>query len=296
MGDVDLRILPRMPWTVNTHRPASKITLGGVLLIGSSTLCDCGSCNDWSAKVSRTVPNRAAQKDRSTPHSPRALSGWTQGIKREKIAFPTLVRISEIFEPCAQCVEERILKRDPKQEHGTAIVSVEIDSFRDFSTRNRKEDRTSPTVTRLFVVVECQRRLDNVLCLYKKQFAREHALQDSKRVPRTNDLFHIEIRREETDHAIGSARRHLEQKRAIITNDREIVASVKLGAHGHLTDMGKDSRITGLKFKRRGYKSIGDSVPEVIMTLAYRSNTGRIASDASKHESCNTGSCTSDAL
>jgi hypothetical protein len=45
--------------------------------------------------------------------------------------------------------------------------------------------------------------------------------------------------------------------------------------------------ITGLKFKRRGYRSIGLRVPEVITTVSKRSKTGLIASEASWQLSCN---------
>mmetsp|Transcript_1940 Transcript_1940/g.6338 ORF Transcript_1940/g.6338 Transcript_1940/m.6338 type:complete len:218 (+) Transcript_1940:867-1520(+) len=54
--------------------------------------------------------------------------------------------------------------------------------------------------------------------------------------------------------------------------------------------IGSDMHATGLKDRSLGYKSIGDSVPEVMNTLSKRSKTGAMASDASRHDSCSTGS------
>jgi hypothetical protein len=52
----------------------------------------------------------------------------------------------------------------------------------------------------------------------------------------------------------------------------------------------KDWMATGLKLRMRGYRSMGDSVPLVMMTDWYLPNTGRMASEASRQESWMTGS------
>ncbi len=51
-------------------------------------------------------------------------------------------------------------------------------------------------------------------------------------------------------------------------------------------------QMTGLKLRMRGYKSMGLSVPLVMMTDWNLVNTGFMASDASRHASWMTGSLT----
>ncbi len=51
-------------------------------------------------------------------------------------------------------------------------------------------------------------------------------------------------------------------------------------------------QMTGLKFRMRGYRSMGLSVPLVMMTDWNLVNTGFMASDASRHASWITGSLT----
>ena len=51
--------------------------------------------------------------------------------------------------------------------------------------------------------------------------------------------------------------------------------------HSLVKDIVKLRLTTGLKLRRRGYRSIGLRVPEVITTVWKRSNTGFIASEAS---------------
>ena len=52
---------------------------------------------------------------------------------------------------------------------------------------------------------------------------------------------------------------------------------------GRASVMVKLVMMTGWKSRIFGYMSSGDSVPEVITTDWYRSNTGFIASDESRH-------------
>lgn len=52
-------------------------------------------------------------------------------------------------------------------------------------------------------------------------------------------------------------------------------------------DMGSDTRCTwGRMAKSFGYESMGESVPEVMMTGWKRSSTGRMAREASRQASC----------
>lgn len=50
--------------------------------------------------------------------------------------------------------------------------------------------------------------------------------------------------------------------------------------------MERERMHTGWKLSRRGYRSMGDSVPEVMMTDWKRSNTGLMAREASRQLSC----------
>ena len=51
---------------------------------------------------------------------------------------------------------------------------------------------------------------------------------------------------------------------------------------GRKVDMGRDRRITGWKLSSFGYRSIGESVPEVMITDWKRSITGLMAMEASR--------------
>jgi len=51
-----------------------------------------------------------------------------------------------------------------------------------------------------------------------------------------------------------------------------------------------DSEILGVNPKSFGYRSIGDNVPDVMITLEKRLNKGDIARDESRHANCITGS------
>ena len=59
---------------------------------------------------------------------------------------------------------------------------------------------------------------------------------------------------------------------------------------GRNVDMARDSDMHGSNCNNFGYRSIGDSVPDVMTTLPNRLNNGAMANDESKHASCMTGS------
>jgi len=54
---------------------------------------------------------------------------------------------------------------------------------------------------------------------------------------------------------------------------------------GRNVDMFKLSAMQGSKFSSLGYKSIGERVPDVMITLLNRLKIGAMASEESRHES-----------
>mmetsp|Transcript_28074 Transcript_28074/g.32742 ORF Transcript_28074/g.32742 Transcript_28074/m.32742 type:complete len:118 (+) Transcript_28074:1227-1580(+) len=60
--------------------------------------------------------------------------------------------------------------------------------------------------------------------------------------------------------------------------------------HGRNVDIFNDSDTRGSNCNNLGYKSIGDNVPDVIMTLPNLLNKGAMAREESKQANCITGS------
>lgn len=70
------------------------------------------------------------------------------------------------------------------------------------------------------------------------------------------------------------------------------LATSRGSRQGLKVDMGSDRRMAGWKLSSLGYRSMGDSVPEVMTTDWKRRITGRIAMEASRQLSCSSGSVT----
>ena len=147
----------------------------------------------------------------SSEHTPQALCRMPHGVERKEIILADSIVLAQEFETRFQDTRLCVLEWHSDTEHSAAIMVVEIDTFRDFTSGDTEEDSASAVTACCAVGFQRQGGLLRVGRLNEYQLEFPDLVKNAHALPHADDRFHVEIRGEENDYAVRSNFRKLHE-------------------------------------------------------------------------------------
>lgn len=169
-----------------------------------------------------------------------ALRGVAHGVEGEEVVFADAVGFAEELEAGFEDAGFGVLEGDADAEHRAAVMVVEVYALRDFPPSDAEEDGAAAITTCGAVCFEgegsflCIRRFD------EDEFEFPDFVEDAHALPHGDDGFHIEVRGEEDDDAVGGDFGKFLKESAVVSDDAGFVADLKAGGDGGLVGAAGD--------------------------------------------------------
>ncbi|GKT57280.1 LOW QUALITY PROTEIN: DDHD domain-containing protein [Colletotrichum tofieldiae] len=231
----------------------------------------------------------------------QALRGVAHGVERQEVVLADAIRLAQELKPRLEDSGLGVLKRHAYAQHGSAVLVIEIDTFRDLSSGDAKQNGAAAVTTGRPVSsasdVSCASGVSTRMSLYfqtsSRMFMPCHMLMmdsmyryDGKKTTMPSGVILANSFRTTLGSFLTWKLVEMEDwslPRVTIIGRKDLLARVML----------YDSCTTVENPSILGYISSGEIVPEVMMTELNLSKTGLIAMAASRHVKCSTGLGTS---
>lgn len=169
-----------------------------------------------------------------------ALRGVAHGVEGQEIVLADAVRLAQELEPGLEDARLGVLERHADAEHGAAVVVVEVDALGDLPAGDAQQDGAAAVAAGGAVRLERERRLLRVGRLDEDELVLPDVVEDAHALPHADDGFHVEVRGEEDDEAVGRDPREVGQQRAVVAHHARLVADLEGGGDGRLVAAARD--------------------------------------------------------
>lgn len=151
------------------------------------------------------------------------------GVEGEEVVFADAVGFAQELEAGFEDARFRVLEWDADAEDGAAVVVVEIDSFADFTARDAEEDGAAAVAAGCAVGFEGEGGFLGVGGFDEDEFVFPDFVEDAHALPGADDRFHVEVRGEEDDEAVGCDFGEFGEEAAVVADDAWFVADLEGG-------------------------------------------------------------------